>query len=91
MAYHIVAVIGIAVALICGALTVFSQSSIVMVGLVLGMATAFLGFGLESIDEANKLGMAGHQKGKLCRGWVFIVAGLGLLALTVTNLLSAKH
>jgi len=89
MSYRIlIGIIGIAVALICGALTQLGKPSIVVqAGLLLGMATAFVGFGLESIHEAGESGVTEGRKGKRFRGWVFIVVGVGLVALTVTNLL----
>lgn len=93
MNYRIlIGIIGIAGALICGALTQLGKPSIgVQAGLLLGMAMAFLGFGLESIHESGESGLTEARRGKRFRGWVFIVVGVGLLALTITNLLRVAH
>ena len=88
----LVGVIGIAVALMCGALAQLGKLTVVaQAGLVLGMATALVGFGLESIHESGEPGVTEGRKGKRFRGWVFILLGVGLVALAATNSVRLAH
>jgi uncharacterized membrane protein len=86
------AILGIALTVVSAALLGFGKSSMtVQVCLALGMAIGFLAIGLEHFYDSPFLDKFTSRRTKAVRGIVLVVIGIGLLLLTVRNLLRMIH